>query len=350
MQALTSPRHAMAGLAGLVLALVACAPAHAADTPIGATTVGGKIFLDATHLNQYKNGERTALDANGLDLKRFYVDIDHRFSRVWSAHLTTDINWTRNQSPTDLWAKHAYLQGSFSKALVLRLGSAAMPWAGFVNHWSGYRYIDKEQVTRLGYGASADWGVHLLGALGERGQVQYATSMISGSSFKRPRTGDRPDFEARIAWQPTARTVVALGGYDGTRALDGGDHTALHTARRMDAMAAYADQRFRLGGQYFRATDWNQVRSPQGDRASGWSVWASMKVAPQWSLFARHDRADTSERLDPARRDRYTDVGVEWSVNRSLQLAAAYKRERLANPTRELASANEVGVWAQIAF
>jgi hypothetical protein len=340
----------VARLAGIVLALAACGSAHATDTAVGDTTMGGKIFVDATRLDQHKNGRRTALNRDGVDLKRFYIDIDHRFSRTWSAHLTTDINWTRNQSPTDLWVKHAYLQGSFSKALVLRLGAADMPWTPFVNAWSGFRYIDKEAVTRLGYGASADWGVHLLGALGQGGRLQYATSMVSGSSFKRPRTGERPDFEARVAWQPSAHTVLAVGGYNGTRALDGGDHRALHTANRVDAMAAYAGKRFRLGGQYFRATDWNQVRSPERDRARGWSVWASWKLTPQWALFARHDQADTSERLDPARRDRYSNAGVEWSPNRSLRLAAAYKHERLANQTSELSSSNELGVWAQIAF
>jgi hypothetical protein len=92
------------------------------------------------------------------------------------------------------------------------------------------------------------------------------------------------------------------------------------------------------------------VRSPKGDRASGWSAWASVQLNPQWALFARHDRADTSELLDPARRERYTNFGLEWNVNRSLQLAAVYKRERLANASRALASSNEVGVWAQIAY
>ena len=90
----------MAELGAPVFALTACTPAHADDTPIGATTVGGKIFLDATYPNQYKNGKRTALSRNGQDLKRFYIKVDHRFSGVWSAHLTTDMNWTRNESPT----------------------------------------------------------------------------------------------------------------------------------------------------------------------------------------------------------------------------------------------------------
>lgn len=266
---------------------------------MGATTLGGKLFLDVSHLNAYRNGRRTATSRNGADLKRFYLDLDHRFSDVWSAHLTTDINWARDSSPTDLWLKHAYLQGAFSKALVLRFGSAPLPWAGFVNQWSGYRYVDKELVTRLKFGASADWGVHALGAVGDRGRLQYAASVISGSSFKHPRTGDRPDVEARVAWQPSAHSVLAVGGYDGERALGGGNLPTYHTARRWDAMAAYATQRVRLGAQYFRAVDWNQVRSPRGDRASGWSAWASVVLDPRWAVFARYDRADTSASLDP---------------------------------------------------
>lgn len=345
-----SLRHALAGLATLAAVAGICAPAQASDAEIGETTFGGKVFLDTTHLDQSKSGKRTDASGNGADLTRLYLDLDHRFSQVWSTHLTTDINWLRNASPTDLWVKRAYLQGAFSKAFVLRLGSADMPWAGFVNGWSGYRYVDKELVTRLQYGASADWGVHVLGAAGDSGQLQYATSMVSGSSFKRPRTGDRPDFEARVAWQPSKQTVLAIGGYNGTRALDGGSHVAQHTARRWDALAAYHDQRFRFGGQYFRATDWNQVRSVANDRASGWSVWASMQLAPQWSVFARHDQADTSELLDPARHERYNNLGVEYRINRNLQIAAVYKHERLANSSTLLSASNEAGLWAQISF
>ena len=122
MFSLPTLRRAAAGTGSVFLALAAAAGAHAADTPVGATTVGGKLFLDVSHLNQYRNGQRTATSRDGADLKRFYIDVDHRFSQVWSAHLTTDINWMRNNSPTDLWVKHAYLQGAFSKALVLRFG------------------------------------------------------------------------------------------------------------------------------------------------------------------------------------------------------------------------------------
>lgn len=324
--------------------------AQAADTPIGGTTIGGKLFLDATHLDQYKNGKRTDTRRDGADLTRFYIDIDHRFSRVWSAHLTTDINWLRDDSPTDLWVKRAYLQGAFSKKLTLRLGVADLPWTPFINSWSGYRYVDKELVSRLKYGGSVDWGVHVLGAVGGHGQLQYATSVVTGSGYKRPRTGDSADVEARVAWQPNRYTVLALGGYDGKRALDGGDHVTWHRARRQDAMAAYADGRFRLGGQYFSAIDWNEVRLVRGDRASGWSVWGSVKLDPHWAVFARHDQADTSERIDPTRHERYDNLGLEWNISRRVQLAAAYKHERITHVDRTLSSFNELGLWAQVGF
>lgn len=350
MSAPRAPRRAVAGLAALVFAAAGSPVAGAGELPAGDTDVGGTLFIDATHLDQTRNGKPVPLNRDGADLKRFYLSLDHRFGDVWSAHVVTDINWTRNQSPTDLWLKHAYLQGAFSKAFVLRLGAADMPWAGFANQWGGYRYVDKELVTRLSYGTSADWGVHALGALADGGPVQYAASVVTGSSFKHPRTGDRPDVEARLGWQPTRESVVAVGGYDGTRSLDGGDHEALHTARRFDALAAYADKRFRLGAQYFSATDWNQVRSTRGDRADGWSAWASVQVAPGWAVFARADGARTSRDLDPSLRDRYRNLGVAWTVNRALQVAAAWKDERQSDRAHELMRSRELGLWAQVKF
>lgn len=350
MNALRAGKVGVACLLGLLGFGGSAVTAHAADTPIGDTTVGGKLFVNATHLNAYKNGQRTDVSRNGIDLKRFYIDIDHRFSEIWSTHLTTDVNWVRDQSPTDVWAKHAYLQGAFSQAFTLRLGVADMPWDGFVNHWSGYRYVDKELVNRLKYDDSVDWGVHVLGSIGEQGRVQYATSVVSGSSFQRPRTGGSANVAARVAWQPTDETVLAVAGYNGKRALDGGDHLTRHTARRWNALAAWANQHWRLGAQYFRATNWNQVRSLRGDRASGWSAWASVQMTPKWALFVRHDQADTSEQLDSSQHDRYENFGVEWSVINHLQIAAVYKHERLRHRRADIAAANELGLWAQVSF
>ncbi|HET6587939.1 MAG TPA: hypothetical protein VFG67_09240, partial [Oleiagrimonas sp.] len=249
---------------------LAAGVAHAGDLYPGETRVGGKIFVDASHIDRHANGIGDS-DTN-VDLKRFYINIDHRFGDVWSTHLTTDIQWHRHDDPTDLWVKHAYLQGDFGKTFVLRLGAAATPWGGLFNHWYGYRYVEGGLLTRAKVKNSADWGVHALGTLGSGRGVDYAVSVITGAGYKKPRLGNGPDVSARVSWQPSEHTVVAVGGYRGTLGEDVDAREAVHTARRLDVMVAYADAKWRVGGQYFRAEDWNRVLDPQGDRSHGWSV------------------------------------------------------------------------------
>lgn len=126
---------------------------HAGDLPTGDS---GKVFVDVSHIDQRTNGAGNS-DTNA-DLKRFYINVDHRSGEVWSAHLTTDIQWHRHDDPTDLWAKHACLQGDFSKAFVLRLGAASTPWVGLVDHWYGYRYVESDLVMLAKVDSSADCG------------------------------------------------------------------------------------------------------------------------------------------------------------------------------------------------
>lgn len=338
-------RQCVAAAAGL---LALSASAQATDPPIGGTQVGATLFLDASRIDRSTDGA-PARREDGADLKRFYLDLRHRFGDVWSMRVTTDVNWLRDEDPSDVWVKHAYLEGRFSRAFALRLGSAPLPWAGFANHWYGYRYVDKELVTRNRFGGSADWGAHALGTVAA-GHLQYAVSAVTGAGYKKPRTGDGVDVEARLAWQPGAHTVLGLGGYRGRLAEDTGPQPARHVARRWDLLAAYADARWRLGVQYFRAEDWKQVSVPRGDAAHGWSAWASVQLAPAWSLFVRHDRVRPDAWLDPLRHERYSNLGVEWHPRRWLRLAAVCKRERLRADGRELQSVDEAGLWAQLAF
>lgn len=342
-------KHLLLGTLGM-LPLMAAGVAHADDLDVGETHVGTKIFLNASDLEQHVNGVRTDDSGTQADLTRFFINIDHRFSDVWSAHLTTDVHWMRHDDPTDVWLRYAYMEGEFSKAFTLRLGSAPMPWQGLVNQWYGYRYVEKDLTIRAKVGNAADWGVHALGTLGADGRVDYAASVVTGAGYKKPRLGNGPDVAARVSFQPSEHTMVGVGGYRGTLGEDAGALHREHTATRWSLIAAYMDSRWRLGGQWFRADDFTRVTTPGSDRSQGWSAWASMQVTPVVAVFARHDHYKPSRQLDPERRDRYSNLGVEWKTTDWLRLAAVLKRERLSRDGVHLTSVNEAGVWAQIAF
>lgn len=310
------------------------------------TMISGVSFIDFTHIDQTSNGTRTDASGNGVDVKRFYLSIDHTFNDIWSADLTTDFNYSSADGETQLFVKKAYVQGSFSKLATLRVGSANMAWIPFVENWYGYRYVENTLTDRLHFGNSADWGVHLFG---DSGVFNYQASLVNGGGYKNPSRSNSMDFEGRVGVEPVKGLVFAVGGYTGDRGKDTHTTPALHDAHRYDAMVAYHANNLRLGGEYFRASNWNNVSTPFTDTADGWSLWGSydLEVA---AVFARYDRAKLSKEQDPGLEDTYYNAGVSFPLTKGVDVALAYKHERLKDHSAIDTRTNEIGVWGQVKF
>jgi hypothetical protein len=311
------------------------------------TSIGGKMYVDFTNIDQTSNGTKTNSSGNGLDVKRFYLSIGHKFNDIWSANLTTDFNYSSADGETQLFVKKAYVQGAFSKLATLRVGSADMPWIPFVENWYGYRFVENTLTDRLHFANSADWGAHLLG---DNGLFNYQVSMVNGGGYKKPNRSNSVDFGARVGIEPIKGLMFAVGGYSGDLGKDTATASpVVNTAHRYDAMVAYNAHGLRLGGEYFHATNWNNVTSPLSDLATGYSLWASYDFGKA-SIFARYDDAKPSKDLDPSLKDTYYNAGVSFPVTKGVDVALAYKHERLKDNTTTDTKTNEIGVWGQIAF
>ncbi|WP_240922578.1 porin [Oleiagrimonas sp. C23AA] len=333
---------------------------NAAHAAAGDTTIGGKMYFDFTNINQKDNGAKTDASGTGIDVKRFYLSISHQFDDIWSANLTTDFNYVGNDGETNLFVKKAYVQGDFSKAARLRIGSADMPWIPFVEGYYGFRYVENTLTDRLHMANSADWGLHLSGKVG--GGVDYAVSAVNGGGYKHPGRSKGVDFEGRVGFAPMDGMIVAVGGYSGKRGDDLQTSSADNTASRGDALIAYASKSFRLGGEYFTAKNWGNVTTPYQDKSDGYSVWGSVAVAPRVNLFARYDHANLSKDIDPKAKDTYYNAGVEFDVTKGFLLSVAWKHEKQeGNPNLGVPvsvpfgwhanrKTDEIGVWGQVAF
>jgi hypothetical protein len=157
------------------------------------------------------------------------------------------------------------------------------------------------------------------------------------------------DFEGRVGLQPIKNLMIAIGGYSGNLGKDTRTSAALHDANRTDAMIAYSANGLRVGGEYFRAGNWNNVLTPASDSANGWSFWSSYDFGPA-SVFARYDRVKQSKDLDPSLKDAYYNFGVSFPVIKGLRLALAYKNERLTNDTTTDIKTREIGAWGEVKF
>ncbi|MDH1580926.1 porin, partial [Stenotrophomonas sp. GD03744] len=307
--------------------------------------IGGRMFFDLTNIDKTSNGKDTAASGTGLDVKRFYLTVDHKFNDIWSANLTTDFQYSSAIGNTELFVKKAYVQGSFDPAFNLRVGAADMPWIPYVEKFYGMRYVENTLTDRLKYGNSSDWGLHGFGNLGNN--FNYAVSVVSGAGYKNPTRSKGMDVEGRVAYTPNENFVVAVGGYSGKLGKETDIQSAENTYTRANAMVAYADSNFRVGGEYFQAKNLNNVLTVATDKTSGWSVWGSVRVTDGGiNVFGRYDDTDVSKTLDPTLSDKYWNVGVEFPVMKNLKLSTVYKYTHLANASdKKNDKTKEFGVW-----
>jgi hypothetical protein len=182
--------------------------------------------------------------------------------------------------------------------------------------------------------------------------VEYAVAALNGNGYKNPSRSKGLDFEGRVSFAPTAKTVVGVGAYSGTLGKEKQTVDALHTANRLDFIAAYASGNTRFGAEYFQARNWNNVLSTASDKASGWSLWGSMGLTPGGiTLFGRYDQADLSKTLDPSLQDTYYNLGVEFPITKGVKLATVFKHTEQKNDARSKdVKTDEIGVWGEFRF
>lgn len=311
------------------------------DRQSAETNVSGVVFLNASHQDR-----DAGADNFNADLKRFFLNFDHHFNQRWSLHATTDVQWQRYEDPTDVMVRHLYVERRFGDGVRLQLGNAPDTWIVPMAQLNGYRYLEPGLVPRTGHGSPADWGVHLRGG---EGRFSWAASAVTGAGFRKPRTGDSPDYQARVSWELVDGLQVHLGGYRGTLAQDKGDRPHLHTAERWNGALTYISGPWRLGAEYFYGSDWNRVNQPESDAANGSSIWGSYRYNPSYALFLRHDTFRNSRRLSEQNRNDYYNVALEWRHSNKLRFSAAYKHTDIRTAAGT-GTNREFGIWSHVAF
>jgi hypothetical protein len=311
----------------------------------GNTQIGGTVFYDMTNIDQKSAGVNLPGTPNGVafDIKRMYISVDHQFNSVFSANLTTDFNYDSGPAgATQLYIKKAFIQAKLNNALIIRAGSADLPWVPFVEGLYGYRYVENVMIDRTKFGTSADWGLHALGSIPLGGlTISYAGSVIDGKGYKKPgfiggvNHTDSMDFEGRLS-AAAAGFTAAVGGYDGKLGNDVQGTPIFHDATRFDALLAYVKGPIRLGGEYFHASNWNDVTQANPlltNKTEGWSGWGSFAFTKQLSVFGRYDWVKPKDTTAPTLANDYFNIGLQYEPVKVVDFSLVYKRDKVSNGT-----------------
>jgi hypothetical protein len=330
------------------------------------TSISGKAYFNVSDIHQKSDGVDSVQNGTQTELKRFYIGVDHKFNDIFSANITTDFRYNANGTSKDVlvYVKKAFIQAKLNPAFTVRVGAADLPWVPFVEGIYGYRFVENTLIDRTKFGTSTDWGVHVLGALGPNNLVTYQVSAINGAGYKTlSRSSDTIDLEGRVAVNPVKNVTFAVGGYTGKLGKSSDnlpDSATPHSAERFDALAAYTGKRIRAGVEFFAAKNWNTVTSRLNDKSDGWSVFGSFAFTPKILAFGRYDWVKPSRDINPALKDHYFNLGLDYKPINPLDFALVYKRERAHDGFINTTNGNiggvdhgiydEFGVFGQLAF
>ena len=322
------------------------------------TTVSGRIYADVSDISSKVNGAKsnasatTAIPATngwGTDVKRFYIGVDHKFNDTYAASVTTDATFNSSTGTTALFIKKAFISANYSPAFNVQLGANDNPWIPYAEGIYGYRFAEKTLTDRLSFGNSADWGVHLNGAFASI--FSYDVAAITGNGYKNPSRGESVDVEGRLSAK-IDQWNFGVGGYTGKLGQEVPGTATPQTATRFNALAAFVGDRTRLGVEYFSANDFSSslVKSTTPDKANGTSIFGSYRLTPVWSVFARGDSAKLSTVLNPAKKDSYSNFGIDYSAVKNVDIALTFKHEDLTNSATSKVVANEIGIFTQARY
>jgi type II secretory pathway pseudopilin PulG len=302
------------------------------------TKIGGTIFSDLSYIDNRNDGKPNSQTGTDYDIKRAYISIDHKFNNMFSANITTDFTYDSTTKATQLYIKKAYLQSNLlGNEFVVRAGSADLPWVPFVEGIYGYRFAERVVTDLNGFGTSADWGVHVLGSLWDN-HFGYQLSVVDGNGYKIPATGtanrtDAMDFEGRVNVNYDHFTV-ALGGYEGKLGHAVTGTPTFNTAERFDALAAYTGPLFHVGFEYMWANFWNDVTQPnpaKTNTSQAYSIFASVNVTKQFSIFGRYDWLKPQENTNNSFVSHYYNIGVDYKPIAPLDFALLYKHDSVTD-------------------
>jgi hypothetical protein len=337
---------------GTAFAAVMLAAAAGANAQSWAdnTMVSGRIYADVTDLSVKTNGTKQASSGFGTDVKRFYLSVDHKFNDIWNVDVTTDFTTSNFGSSTNLttvYIKKAYLEGKFSPAFDLRVGSTDLPWIPYAEGIYGYRYIENTLSDKAKVGTSADWGVHASGKLGPI--FSYAISAVNGNGYKNTSRAKGLDVEGRLSAK-IDQFDFAVGGYTGKLGVTYGTKTP-NTANRFNALAAWTGDRAKIGVEYFSANDYSAaiVKGAAEDKADGVSVFGGYRLNPVYTLIGRYDDVKPNKDTNSSKEDKYYNVGVTYAAFKNVNFALMYKHDDLKSTGTKTVT-DEIGIWSELRY
>lgn len=255
-------------------------------------------------------------DDRGFELERSYLGYEYNLGSGLSVKGVMDIG---KSSDVGDYQRIAYIKNAMvswkTGNLTLNGGLISTTQFNFQEKFWGYRYIMKSFQDEYKFGSSADLGISAAYKFAD--WVSADLIIVNGEGYKKIQNNDGLNYGLGVTLTPLKGFQVRLYGGLNESAEDGKKDIT-----NMAAFMGYKHEKFAIGAEYNYMM--NASYKKDADQ-SGYSVFASVNLPKDVSLFARFDGLNSKNDWNEAKDESAAILGAQFKLGKYVKIAPNFR-------------------------
>ncbi len=299
----------------LILAgLVACIGITAQAQDTKTEEPKGKAIIQV--FGNFHTGFGDDKDNRGFELERSYLGYEYKLGNGLSVKGVMDIG--KSSDVTD-YQRIAYIKNAQvswkTGNLTLNGGLISTTQFNFQEKFWGYRYIMKSFQDQYKFGSSADLGISAAYKFAD--WISADAIIVNGEGYKKIQKNDGLNYGLGVTLTPAKGFQIRLYGGLNESVDEGKKNTT-----NMAAFMGYKHDKFTIGAEYNHMMNASHT---DGNDQSGYSVFASVNLPREVSLYARFDDLYSNEDWNIAKDERAAILGAQFKLGKYVKIAPNFR-------------------------
>ena len=263
------------------------------------------------------NADFSGGDASvGFDLERSYIGYEYKLGQGLTVKGVMDIGKFNDVSD---YQRIAYIKNAMvswkTGNLTLNGGLISTTQFNFQEKFWGYRYIMKSFQDMYKFGNSADLGISASYKFAD--WISADAIIVNGEGYKKIQKGNGFNYGLGATLTPLKGLQIRLyGGFN-----DSGENGEAGVVN-MAGFIGYKNENFTIGAEYNHMLN---ASGKQGNDQFGYSVFGSVNLPKNVSLYARFDDLYSKDNWNITKDEQAAILGAQFKLGKYVKIAPNFR-------------------------
>ena len=252
----------------------------------------------------------------GFDLERSYIGYEYKLAQGFSVKGVMDIGKSNDVSD---YQRIAYIKNAMlswkTGNLTLNGGLISTTQFNFQEKFWGYRYIMKSFQDMYKFGSSADLGISASYKFAD--WLSADAIIVNGEGYKKIQKGNGFNYGLGATLTPVKGFQIRLYG-----GLNDSGESGKAGVVNMAGFIGYKNENFTLGAEYNHMLN---ASGKDGNDQFGYSVFGSVNLPKNVSLYARFDDLYSKDNWNIAKDEQAAIIGAQFKLGKYVKLAPNFR-------------------------